>query len=136
MLSRILAFSFSCALALVACKRSAESTLVGMWRVTTEESAGKIRFDANHTFTGGEWSLTATHQPPVIPDDGEWHVKRQQAHGLYMAALVAAHHNPILRNFYLRLRAAGKPAKLALTATMQKLLIVLNSTLKTDLNYA
>ena len=39
-------------------------------------------------------------------------------HGLYMAALVAAHHNPILRNFYLRLRAAGKPAKLALTATM------------------
>jgi transposase len=42
-----------------------------------------------------------------------------------MAALVAAHHNPILRNFYLRLRAAGKPAKLALTATMRKLLIVL-----------
>src|SRR6266481_8056933 len=75
MLSRILAFSFCCALALVAWKRSAESTLVGMWRVTTEESAGKIRFDANHTFTGGEWSLTATHQPPVIPDDGEWHVR-------------------------------------------------------------
>jgi transposase len=57
-------------------------------------------------------------------------------HGLYMAALVAAHHNPILRNFYLRLRAAGKPAKLALTATMRKLLIVLNSALKTDLSYA
>jgi hypothetical protein len=34
------------------------------------------------------------------------------------------------------LRAAGKPAKLALTATMRKLLIVLNSALKTDLNYA
>ena len=29
-------------------------------------------------------------------------------HGLYMAALVAAHHNPFLRDFYLRLRAAGK----------------------------
>jgi len=57
-------------------------------------------------------------------------------HGLYMAALVAAHHNPILRNFYLRLRAAGKPAKLALTATMRKLLIVLNSALKRDLRYA
>src|SRR4029077_14503657 len=26
-------------------------------------------------FTGGEWSLTATHQPPVIPDEGEWHVR-------------------------------------------------------------
>ena len=57
-------------------------------------------------------------------------------HGLYMAALVAAHHNPILRNFYLRLRAAGKPAKLALTATMRKLLIVLNSALKPDPSYA
>jgi transposase len=57
-------------------------------------------------------------------------------HGLYMAALVAARHNPILRNFYLRLRAAGKPAKLALTATMRKLLIVLNSALKRDLRYA
>ena len=57
-------------------------------------------------------------------------------HGLYMAALVAVHHNPILRAFYLRLRAAGKPAKVALTATMRKLLIVLNSALKPDLSYA
>jgi transposase len=62
--------------------------------------------------------------------------RRPVRHGLYMAALVAARHNPILRAFYLRLRAAGKPAKLALTATMRKLLIVLNSALKTDLNYA
>jgi transposase len=62
--------------------------------------------------------------------------RRPVRHGLYMAALVAARHNPILRNFYLRLRAAGKPAKLALTATMRKLLIVLNSTLKPNLNYA
>ena len=62
--------------------------------------------------------------------------RRFVRHGLYMAALVAARHNPILRNFYLRLRAAGKPAKLALTATMRKLLIVLNSALKHDLRYA
>jgi transposase len=62
--------------------------------------------------------------------------RRPVRHGLYMAALVAARHNPILRSFYLRLRAAGKPAKLALTATMRKLLIVLNSALKPDLNYA
>jgi transposase len=52
--------------------------------------------------------------------------------GLYMAALVAARHNPILAPFYQRLRRAGKPPKLALTATMRKLLIVLNSVLKTD----
>jgi transposase len=56
-------------------------------------------------------------------------------HGLYMATLVAARHNPTLRTFYLRLRATGKPAKLALTATMRKLLIALNSALKPDLNY-
>ena len=62
--------------------------------------------------------------------------RRSVRHGLYMAALVAARHNPILRNFYQRLRAAGKPAKLALTATMRKLLIVLNSALKPDLVYA
>jgi transposase len=62
--------------------------------------------------------------------------RRPVRHGLYMAALVAPRHNPILRNFYQRLRAAGKPAKLALTATMRKLLIVLNSALKPDLLYA
>jgi transposase len=52
--------------------------------------------------------------------------------GLYMAALVATRHNPTLAQFYQRLRAAGKPPKLALTATMRKLLIALNSSLKTD----
>jgi transposase len=62
--------------------------------------------------------------------------RRSVRHGLYMAALVAARYNPILRQFYLRLRAAGRPAKLALTATMRKLLIVLNSALKPDLSYA
>jgi transposase len=52
--------------------------------------------------------------------------------GLYMAALVAARRNPILAPFYQRLRKAGKPPKLALTATMRKLLIALNSALKVD----
>jgi transposase len=62
--------------------------------------------------------------------------RRFVRHGLYMAALVAARHNPILRSFYQRLRASGKPAKVALTATMRKLLIVLNSSLKPDLIHA
>ena len=62
--------------------------------------------------------------------------RRPVRHGLYMAALVAARHNPILRGFYLRLRAASKPAKVGLTATMRKLLIVLNSALKPDPIYA
>jgi transposase len=47
-----------------------------------------------------------------------------------MAALVAARANPILRPFYLRLRAAGKPAKVALTAVMRKLVILINHVLK------
>ncbi len=46
---------------------------------------------------------------------------------LYMAALVASKCNPVIRAFYLRLRAAGKPAKVALTACMRKLLIILNA---------
>jgi len=62
--------------------------------------------------------------------------RRSVRHGLYLAALVSARHNPILCGFYLRLRAAGKPAKAALTATMRKLLIVLNSALKPDPTYA
>jgi len=62
--------------------------------------------------------------------------RRAVRSGLYMAALVAARYNPILREFYQRLRSAGKPPKLALTAVMRKLLIVLNSRLKPDLIHA
>lgn len=48
---------------------------------------------------------------------------------LYMAALVASRHNPIIRDFYARLLAAGKPKKLALTACMRRLLTILNAML-------
>lgn len=49
---------------------------------------------------------------------------------LYMAALVASRHNPLIHAFYLRLCAAGKPKKVALTACMRKLLTILNAILK------
>jgi transposase len=49
---------------------------------------------------------------------------------LYMAALTAARWNPALRIFYQRLRAAGKPAKVALTAVARKLLVLLNAILR------
>lgn len=49
---------------------------------------------------------------------------------LYMGTLVASRHNPVIRAFYQRLCAAGKPKKLALTACMRKLLIILNAMLK------
>ncbi len=54
---------------------------------------------------------------------------------LYMAALVAAHSNTHLKAFYQRLRAAGKAAKVALTAVMRKLVILMNQTLKSQ-NFA
>ena len=50
---------------------------------------------------------------------------------LYMGALVASRYNPVIRTFYQRLVAAGKPKKLALTACMRKLLTMLNAILKT-----
>jgi transposase len=49
--------------------------------------------------------------------------RRAVRSGLYMAGLVASRHNPILRPFYERLRAAGKPPKLALTGVTRKLLV-------------
>jgi transposase len=46
---------------------------------------------------------------------------------LYMGALVATRWNPVIRAFYQRLRAAGKPKKVALVACMRKLLTILNA---------
>ena len=51
---------------------------------------------------------------------------------LYMGALVAARHNAVIRAFYLRLLAAGKPKKVALTACMRKLLTILNAIMRTQ----
>lgn len=51
---------------------------------------------------------------------------------LYMAAVSAARCNPDLKAFYERLRAAGKPAKLALTAVMRKLVILANTLVRQD----
>ena len=49
---------------------------------------------------------------------------------LYMGTLAASRFNPVIRDFYQRLLAAGKPKKVALTACMRKLLVILNSMLK------
>src|SRR2546427_11229249 len=49
---------------------------------------------------------------------------------LYMSTLVAVRYNSVLKVFYERLRAAGKAAKVALTACMRKLLTILNAMVK------
>lgn len=54
---------------------------------------------------------------------------------LYMGALVAARHNPVLRSYYQRLRDAGKPSKVALVAVMRKLLTIVNAMMKHQLKW-
>ena len=49
---------------------------------------------------------------------------------LYMGALTATRWNPVIRDFYQKLLAAGKPKKLALVACMRKLVVILNAMLK------
>ena len=52
---------------------------------------------------------------------------------LYMAALVATRFNPTIRAFYERLLKAGKAKKLALTACMHKLLLILNAIVRSKI---
>ena len=51
---------------------------------------------------------------------------------LYMGALVATRRNAVIRVFYVRLVAAGKPKKVALIACMRKLLTILNAMMRTN----
>ena len=59
-----------------------------------------------------------------------WGGRAQIRPVLYMAALSASRSNPVIREFYQRLLAAGKVKKVALTACMHKLLIILNAMTK------
>jgi transposase len=74
---------------------------------------------------------------PMNCDSGKMRGKRRITGGraqvrsvLYMAALVATRHNPVIRNFYNSLIKRGKLKKVALTACMHKLLIILNAMVK------
>ncbi|NGZ95632.1 MAG: IS110 family transposase [Nitrospira sp. WS110] len=59
-----------------------------------------------------------------------WGGRAQVRAALYMAAIVAARFNPVIRAFYQRLCAAGKAKKVALVACMRKLLTIVNAMLK------
>ena len=74
---------------------------------------------------------------PYNRDNGQWAGKRCISGGraevrraLYMAALSASRSNHLLKPFYDRLIAAGKPAKVALTAVMRKLIVLMNHLIK------
>lgn len=59
-----------------------------------------------------------------------WGGRQNPKRVLYMVALVAARHNPTLSVFYKRLRAQGKSGKVALVAVMRKMIIYINSIMK------
>ena len=74
---------------------------------------------------------------PLNRDSGKSRGKRRIWGGranvrcvLYMAALVAVRFNPVIKNFYQRLLDKGKLKKVALTACMHKLLILLNAMIR------
>ena len=74
---------------------------------------------------------------PFTRQSGKWRGKSFIGGGrsrvravLFMAALVAARHNPVLKAFRDRLVAAGKPKIVAIVATMRKLLTILNAIIR------
>ena len=60
-----------------------------------------------------------------------WGGRADVRSALYMATLTAVRHNDVLRVFHQRLLASGKPKKVALVASMHKLLSIMNAILKT-----
>ena len=76
---------------------------------------------------------------PFNRDSGNYRGKRMiwggRAHlraALFMGTLSATRCNPVIQPFYDRLRSAGKPHKVAMTACMRKLVTILNVRVKTD----
>ena len=74
---------------------------------------------------------------PLANDSGErrgklriWGGRSEVRAVVYMAALSAIRHNPVIAAFHARLIAAGKPKKVAIIACMSKLLTILNAMLR------
>jgi transposase len=74
---------------------------------------------------------------PICRDSGAFRGRRMVMGGrasvrtaLYMPTLTAIRHNPALQLFYRRLIERGRPAKVAITACMRKLLTILNAVLR------
>jgi transposase len=76
---------------------------------------------------------------PITRQSGQWtgkaHIHAGRANvrqSLYMPALVAARFNPDIKAKYTQLISIGKPAKVAITAVMRKLIVTTNALLKAD----
>ena len=101
-------------------KVSAAALLIEMPELgTLKESLAGL---ASMTRQSGRWSGKAFIQ------GGRKHLRD----ALYMPSVVAARHNPDMKRFYERLIDAGKPAKVAFTAIMRKLILLANALIKQD----
>jgi transposase len=76
---------------------------------------------------------------PFARDSGTWRGQRHVRGGrapvrraVYMAALGATRHHPIIKDFYQRLLAGGTPKKVALTACLRTLLTILNAMVRSN----
>jgi transposase len=91
----------------------------------------------------GEQAAALTGLAPIAHDSGTLRGKRAIGggrrllrHVMFQAALVAAHHNPVLTAFADRLRKAGKPHKVIITAVARKLVTVANALCKSRKTWA
>ena len=83
--------------------------------------------------TFGHSSAALTGLAPIAQDSGALRGKRLISggrhllrHVMFQAALVASYHNPVLKTFSDRLRDAGKPHKVVITAVARKLVTIVN----------
>lgn len=90
----------------------------------------------------GEQAAALAGLAPIARDSGAMRGKRaigggrrQLRHVMFQAALVASHHNPVLKAFADRLRAAGKPHKVVITAVARKLVTIANALCKSRLKW-
>lgn len=90
----------------------------------------------------GEQAAALAGLAPIAHDSGAMRGKRAIGggrrllrHVLFQAALVASHHNPVLKPFADRLRAAGKPHKVVITAVARKLVTIVNALCKSRLKW-
>jgi transposase len=91
----------------------------------------------------GKQAASLAGLAPIARQSGSWTGRASIRGGrasvrsaVYMPALVAARFNPDLKARYDQLIAAGKPAKVALTAIMRKLIVLANALLKADRKWA
>jgi transposase len=69
---------------------------------------------------------------PWVGQSRIWGGRAEVRSMLYMAAITAIRWNPVIRSFYQRLKSQGKRFKVAITACMRKMLVILNTLIRND----